>query len=147
MRVYARGVAAAAAVLSMAGCGSTKTPAAGGLTQAQYITRADAACLALEVKIKNASKHATGIRSAIREITRLNEQADKQLQAIPKPATDNLPSEWLHWREAATADTTRTLKAKIGSAADKADDAVENRDTEKARARARAYGLTACALL
>jgi hypothetical protein len=136
--------ALAALVVSVAvsGCGSTK---AGGITKAQYVARANAVCLALEARARALGKQANTLKQAIEEITVARQQANAQLQAIPKPASDPRPSEWLHWRELATADTKKALQLKPGATASHAEAVTEHTDLEKARALAGAYGLTACA--
>jgi hypothetical protein len=140
-RFGAGGLAAVFVVVAAGGCGSTK---AGGITKAQYIARANAVCLAYEAKRRVLSASAKTLRIAITEIDLAHRQSDVQLQAIPKPASDPLPSEWLHWRELATADSKKTLETQPGSAANHIAAVAEHTDFEKARAFAKAYGLTVC---
>jgi hypothetical protein len=136
-----RGLAAVFVVVAAGGCGSTK---AGGITKAQYIARANAVCLAYEARRRALSVSAKTFRTALSEIDSAHQQADLQLQAIPKPASDPIPAEWLHWRELRTAAAKRTLETKPGSAENKAATLAENTDFEKARTLAKAYGLTVC---
>jgi hypothetical protein len=172
VRVHLRVLVVLMTALTVAGCGSTKsststgtttaaaggvtttqsgasttTGQSGGLTKAQYVTRADAVCVALQGKTRALVKRAIGLRAAISEVTSLSERANRELQAIPKPTPAKLPSEWLHARELVTADTKRTLQSAQGSAANAAANAVESRDIQMSRALAREYGLTACASL
>jgi hypothetical protein len=140
-RLGARGLAVVFAVVAAGGCGSTK---AGGITKAQYIARANAVCLAYEAKRVALSVSAKTLRIAVREINLAQQQSDVQLQAIPKPGSDPAPSEWLHWRQLATGDTKRALDSQPGSAANQAASLAEHTDREKARALAKAYGLTVC---
>jgi hypothetical protein len=141
-RLGATGLAAVLVVLVASGCGSTK---AGGITKAQYIARANAVCRAYEAKRVALSASANTLRIAVSEVNLAQQQSDVQLQAIPKPASDPVPSEWLHWRQLATADTRKVLDTQPGSAANKAAGSAEQTDREKARALAKAYGLTVCA--
>jgi hypothetical protein len=141
-RLALNGLAAIVVMVALGGCGSSKP---GGLTKAQYVARADAICLALEAQSRALSRQAKALLQAIKEITVARERADAQLQAIPKPASESRPAEWLHWRELATADTKKALESKPGSSANRATFVAEHTDLERSRALARAYGLTACA--
>jgi hypothetical protein len=140
-RLGARGLAAVFVVVAAGGCGSTK---AGGITKAQYIARANAVCLAYEAKRQALAASAKTFRIAVSEVNLAHQQSDVQLQAVPKPASDPVPSEWLHWRQLETADTKTTLDTQPGSAANQAAAVAEHTDREKARALAKAYGLTVC---
>ena len=137
-------VAALAALVVVAGCGSTRTPV-GALTKAQYIARADAVCQALLNKLEAANSKATSFEGALKAATVTRRQADAQLRAIPMPASERAPSEWLHWRELATAENKRGVDAKPFSAARTAAIKAEFQATLKARAIANAYGMTTCA--
>jgi hypothetical protein len=133
---------ALAAALAIGGCGGSK---AGGITKAQYIARASAVCIALEARAKTLGASSKTFLQAVEATVAARRQAEEQLQAIPRPASDPQPSEWLQSRGRAIADSEKTLHAKGASAADRAAAvAAEHTDMENARAIAKAYGLKAC---
>jgi hypothetical protein len=139
------GAASLAAVAVAAGCGSsgnsstTSTP-----TKAQYIARVTVVCTALTQRSEAISAGAHNFEAAVREIVDAYEQADRQLRAIPLPASSTAPAEWLHWRATATAAMRRAIDAKPYSHERTAASADEFKANEKARGLAKAYGLSAC---
>jgi hypothetical protein len=126
----------------LAGCGSGHETAA-TLTKSQ-IARAQAVCVALERKLHAVSASSKPFSPKIREATRERQRANEQLRAITVPSSQ-VASEWLHWREAAVADTQAALETKPGSEANTAAGKREYEATEKARALAKSAGLPACA--
>ncbi len=140
------GAAAASLVAAavVAGCGSGGSSTAGAPTKAQYIARVTAVCTALTERSEAISAGAHNFEAAVREIVDAYEQADRQLRAIALPASSTGPEEWLHWRETATSAMRGAIDAKPYSHARTAASADEFKANEKARALAKAYGLSAC---
>lgn len=135
-------VACPSVALGVAGCGRAATPTAAP-TQAQYIQSADAICRGLSHKSDALSAEVNVVKlsaeAALREAKKNAEEADTQLRALPTPAGGaSTITEWLHWREVATASS-----GPIGESNFKLDiDA-----TKRADGIAQGYGLKACAEL
>jgi hypothetical protein len=133
------------AVMLVAGCGSSSSSGTSSTpTKAEYIARVSAVCKALEQRAETISAGAHNLEDAVRKVLDAYEQADAQLRAIPLPTPDTVPSEWLHLRETATAESRRAIDAPRFSHARAAASSEEFTAKEKARALAKAYGLAAC---
>jgi hypothetical protein len=131
------------AVLVVAGCGGSSSTS-GAPTKAQYIARVSAVCSALTHRADAISEAAHNFEAAVREVVTAYEHADAQLRAIPRPASDTVPSEWLHWRETGTAAMRRAIDAKAYSHERTVASSEEFKAREKARILAKGYGLAAC---
>ncbi len=138
------GTAALVATAVVAGCGSGGSSTTGAPTKAQYIARVTAVCNELMRHTETISEGGHGFEAAVREIVNAHEQADRQLRAISLPASSTMAAEWLHWRETATSAMRRAIDAKPYSHERTAASADEFKANEKARALAKAYGLSAC---
>src|ERR1700677_867604 len=154
-------LAGSAAVLAIAGCGSTKTTPKAVVappTKAQYIARADAICHEHELKLDTLTAEVKRLEDtgdpgisaelALSTEAKDSEETDAQLGALPPPATGaSTIVEWLHWRDLATTDggnATAALDAE-NEKASLADSSAGDRASTKAADIAKSYGLTVCA--
>lgn len=130
--------------MAVTGCGSSSGNTSSAPTKAQYIARVNAVCSELEHRADTISEGAHNFEAAVREVVDAYEHADAKLREIPLPASDTVPSEWLHWRETQTAAMRRAIDAKAYSHERTVASSDEFKAKEKAGTLAKTYGLAAC---
>jgi hypothetical protein len=151
-------VAVALAAAALSGCGSshkssssstgsattaTATTSAPAGSKASYIAQANAICHEFEKQLSAVAANPHELVAKISEAAAVGASSNARLRALSAPAGDNTPKLWLRYRERQFADAQRLAEVapNVRSAASTA----ELTDKTRARALARAYGLTVCA--
>jgi len=133
---------AALAVVALVGCGSSGRP-----TKAQYIARANALCRAEHQRlISIALSPASSLQAEADEVNRVRAQTNQKLAALKKPVSGGVLSDWLKARAAALSFARKVIfgKTKRADPARRAAERGYTRETDRAFALARSYGLTDC---
>ncbi|HWG09027.1 MAG TPA: hypothetical protein VN672_08470 [Solirubrobacteraceae bacterium] len=145
------------AIVALPGCGSasqtssqstgahtTERKSAGKLTRAQYKTEAEAVCTALERTSVRLSTNKKSFRQKVQEAIRARRATNELLRRIPASSAVKFVPEWLRFREASVQATEIALETTPGSDSNKLAGEREYEATEKARAIAKAAGLSSC---